>query len=63
MRVLMQYGADVSEVLYSWRSWTSMHFAASNGEVDALKLLKRYGARSDLKDDNGKTPGQLLRGA
>jgi hypothetical protein len=40
MRVLMQYGADVNEVLYSWRSWTPMHFAASNGEVDALTLLK-----------------------
>ncbi|KAF8849654.1 ankyrin [Acephala macrosclerotiorum] len=70
MRLLMQHGADANEllpedavphyrkVLYS--SWTPMHFAASGGQVDAMKLLESNGARSDVKDVNGKTPAQLL---
>jgi ankyrin repeat protein len=60
MRLLMQHGADVNEVLSNWRSWTPMHFAASKGQVDAMKLLEHSGAHSDLKDVDGKTPAQLL---
>lgn len=37
-----------------------MHFAASKGQVEAMKLLKSNGARSDVKDVNGKTPLELL---
>jgi ankyrin repeat protein len=61
VRLLMQHGADVNEVLSNWHSWTPMHFAASGGQVDAMKLLEQYGAQSDLKDVNGKTPAQLLQ--
>jgi ankyrin repeat protein len=61
MRLLMQHGADVNEVLSNWRNWTPMHFAASKGEVDAMKLLEHSGAQSDLKDVDGKTPAQLLK--
>lgn len=60
MRLLMQHGADVNEVLSTWLSWTPMHFAATRGQVDAMKLLEQSGARSDLKDVNGMTPAQLL---
>ncbi|KUI53231.1 Ankyrin-1 [Cytospora mali] len=60
MRLLMEHGADLNEVLPNWSNWTPMHFAASKGEVDAMKLLEHSGARSDLKDVNGKTPAQLL---
>ncbi|KAJ8070656.1 hypothetical protein OCU04_001027 [Sclerotinia nivalis] len=70
MRLLMQHGADVNEVLPAdtltryYNSlhpiWTPMHFAASGGQVDAMKLLESNGARSDAKDGNGKTPAQLL---
>jgi ankyrin repeat protein len=61
MRLLMQYGADVNEVLSGWHSWTPLHFAAFKGEIDAMKLLKHNGARSDLVDADGKTPAQLLK--
>jgi len=37
-----------------------MHFAALNGKVDAMKLLESNGARSDLEDENGQTPAQIL---
>ncbi|KAI7777895.1 hypothetical protein LA080_002947 [Diaporthe eres] len=62
MRLLMDHGADLDEVLpnSSWFNWTPMHFAASRGRVDAMKLLEHSGARSELKDVNGRTPAQLL---
>lgn len=60
MRLLMEHGADLDEVLPNFFHWTPMHFAASKSEVDAMKLLEHSGARSDLKDKNGKTPAQLL---
>ncbi|CAH0057416.1 unnamed protein product [Clonostachys solani] len=60
MRVLVEHGADVNEVDLNWSNWTPMHFAASKGQVDAIKLLEDVEALSDLKDANGKTPAQLL---
>jgi ankyrin repeat protein len=71
MRLLIQNGADVNEHLPRenlpefpvgdlWASWTPMHFAASGGHLEAMKLLESNGARSDGKDENGKTPTQLL---
>ena len=58
MELLMQHGADVNEVI--WRNWTPMHFAAWRGRVEAMKLLEDSGARSDAKDEDGKTPAQVL---
>ncbi|KAF2438456.1 ankyrin [Karstenula rhodostoma CBS 690.94] len=61
MRLLLQHGADLNEVIVGWSNWTPMHFAASRGEVGAMKLLEESGARTDVKDDDGKTPVQLLK--
>ena len=70
MRLLIQHGADVNELLPAdtlsqfnkslYSSWTPMHFAANGGQVDAMKLLESNGARSGLRDENGRTPAQLL---
>lgn len=62
MRLLMEHGADLDEILpnSTWFNWTPMHFAAKSGRVDAMELLEHSGARSDLKDVNGRTPAQLL---
>jgi ankyrin repeat protein len=70
MSLLIQHGADVNEQLTTnilspyyrslYTGWTPMHFAASGGQVDAMKLLESNGARSDVKDENGRTPAQLL---
>ncbi|KAI4941986.1 hypothetical protein J4E91_010373 [Alternaria rosae] len=62
MRLLMQHGADLEEVVPGWKGWTPMHFAASTGKVDAMKLLEEHEARKDAKDEDGKTPAQLLDG-
>jgi ankyrin repeat protein len=63
MRVLLQHGADVDEVISSARGWTPLHFAATKGQVNAMKLLEEKGARSDMKDADGKTAAQLLEEA
>lgn len=60
MRLLMQHSADVNEVLSNWKSRTTMHFAALQSQVDAIKLLEQSGAGPDLKDADGRTPAQLL---
>jgi ankyrin repeat protein len=57
MRLLIQHGADVNEV---YHGNTPMHYAASKGKLDAMELLEQNGARSDLKDRDGKTVAQLL---
>ncbi|KAF1830282.1 ankyrin [Decorospora gaudefroyi] len=60
MRLLMQHGADLEEVVPGWSGWTPMHFAAWRGKVDAMKLLEQHGARKDSKDKDGKTLAQVL---
>jgi ankyrin repeat protein len=60
MRLLMEHGADVNEILANWDGWTPTHFAASKGQVDVMKLLEEHGAHSDVKDVKGRTAAQLL---
>lgn len=60
MRLLLQHGADVNEVVDTWREMTPMHFATDRRQLEAMKLLEEYGARSDLKGKDVKTPAQLL---
>jgi ankyrin repeat protein len=60
MRLLIQYGADLNEIIPGWREWTPMHFAAARDRFDAMELLKHSGARTDLKDEKGKTPAEIL---
>lgn len=70
MHLLMQNGADVNELLSAdtlsqyfpkvLATWTPLHFAAARGQIAAMKLLESNGARSDVVDQNGRTPAQLL---
>lgn len=74
IRILVEeYQADVNEVLSAetlhvarqdvalYASWTPMHFAASLGKEEAMRLLEGYGAKGgDVRDVNGKTPWQVL---
>ncbi|KAL5392094.1 hypothetical protein PMIN06_004404 [Paraphaeosphaeria minitans] len=61
MRLLMDQGAELNEVISDCNNWTPMHLAAWKGGVDAMKLLEERGARSDLVDTDGKTPAQVLK--
>jgi ankyrin repeat protein len=49
----------VDNALYA--SWTPMHFAASYGREEAMKLLESYGAKTDVADANGRSPLDLLQ--
>ena len=60
MRLLIKHGADLEEVVPGWKGWTPMHFAASTGKADAMKLLVEHGARVNSRDEDGKTPKQLM---
>ncbi|EAT87182.1 hypothetical protein HBH56_226260 [Parastagonospora nodorum] len=60
MRLLLQHGADMNEALDQWRNWTPMHFATSEGQLEAVELLQEWGAHSDFKDEDGKTAAQIL---
>lgn len=74
IRLLVEeYQADVNEVLSEdtlhvarqdvalYASWTPMHFAASLGKEEAMRLLEGYGAKGgNVRDVNGKTPWQVL---
>ncbi|KAF1920973.1 ankyrin repeat-containing domain protein [Ampelomyces quisqualis] len=72
IRLLVEeYGADVNEQLPAetlpradnslFASFTPMHFAARLGREEAMMLLERYGAKSDILDVKGRTPSQLLK--
>lgn len=71
MHILGNRGVDLNERLpeasiYPPRdktllaSWTPMHFAASQGKIDAMEWLMGWGARIDIEDRDGETPRQLL---
>jgi ankyrin repeat protein len=60
MRLLIQHGADLNEIIPGWREWTPMHFAAAKDRVHAVEMLEHSGARTDLKDEREKTPAEIL---
>jgi ankyrin repeat protein len=70
IRFLVERGADVDEICpmgsVSWHqsdlcgSWVPMHFAAQYGKDAAVECLESLGAKTDVKDINGKTPRMLL---
>lgn len=71
MRLLIKHGSDVDECLPEslltsgdkplLATWTPMHFAASRGQEEAMKLLEEHGARTNVADKDRKVPSQVLQ--
>jgi hypothetical protein len=40
-------------------SRTALHVAAAMGNMDAVKMLLKKGARTNIRDGNGKTAGKV----
>ena len=57
VRLLSEHGADPNICANDHR--TPLHEASSRGLLEAARLLLRYGAKVDEKDEEGKTPYQL----
>jgi len=57
LQVLLENGAQVDARQIG--GWTALHEAASRGDVEMVKLLKRYGADISIKSDDGKTAREL----
>ena len=57
VRRLLGHGADPNICNNGHR--TPLHEASSYGLLEAARLLLRYGAKVDEKDEEGKTPYQL----
>lgn len=77
MELLLQYDADINAQVagtqtYSMRvarapsaneGKTALHVAAESGKADLVRYLLQKGARTDIKDADGKRPIDLLTGA
>ena len=40
--------------------WTALHWAAKRNNVEAIKILMSNGAKCDIKNNEGKTPGMAI---
>ncbi len=59
METLLERGAEVNARQSG--GWTALHEAASRGDVEMVRLLKRHGADKELKSEDGRTPRELAR--
>lgn len=56
MEFLIANGADVNHSMKDDRDFTYLHFAAENGDEDAVRLLAESDANVDARDEFGYTP-------
>ena len=56
--LLLLLGAEI-DILYP-NKWTSLHWAAAKSKTDIVKLLLECGAETELKDNKGHTPKDVV---
>jgi hypothetical protein len=59
VRLLIVNGVDPNAVYQN--DLTALMWAAGEGKIEAVKVLLDAGARTDLKDDRGKTAADIAR--
>mmetsp|Transcript_13504 Transcript_13504/g.17781 ORF Transcript_13504/g.17781 Transcript_13504/m.17781 type:complete len:185 (-) Transcript_13504:101-655(-) len=58
VHILVEHGANLN--LRGPQDWTALHCASFYGRVKLCEILLQSGAKTDLKNENGKTPGEVF---
>jgi ankyrin repeat protein len=54
-------GVDINAGDPRAKNWTALHTVASEGNVARARLLLKHGARTDVRDQDGRTPLDIAR--
>jgi len=60
LAALLAHGVDINAVNSQANGWTALHLAIGD-QPEKVALLLKYGARTDLQDQDGRTPLELAR--
>lgn len=58
IETIISNGIDVNSK-HKMNGWTALHWAARRNNVEAVKILMSNGAKVDIENNEGKTPGQV----
>lgn len=61
LALFLAKGVDINAPDERLKKWTALHAAANSGEPRETALLLKLGARTDVRDADGKTPLDLAR--
>ena len=61
LTLFLSRGVDINAGNRQVRGWTALHSAAMGDPPAKVALLLTYGARTDVRDEDGRTPLDLAR--
>jgi Ankyrin repeats (3 copies) len=63
LTLFLARGVNINAPDRQAHDWTALHGFAANGDIAAAKLVLKHGARTDVRDKEGRTPLDVARGA
>jgi Ankyrin repeats (3 copies) len=63
LTLFLASGVDINAPDRRAHDWTALHGFASSGDIAATKLILKHGARTDVRDKDGKSPLDVARRA
>lgn len=63
LSLFVSHGVDINAGDPRTKSWTALHVVALRHSAERVALLLRYGARTDVRDQDGNTPLDVARRA
>ena len=61
LALFLSRGVDINAGHRQGKNWTALHLAAMSDPPAKVALLLKYGARTDVRDEDGRTPLDLAR--
>ena len=61
LALFLSRGVNINAGNRQGKGWTALHLAAISDPPAAVTLLLKYGARTDVRDEDGRTPLDLAR--